>query len=278
MDTYYTLLDVPVGATAEAIEAAYQHQRERYSPDRVATLGEEFRQIAEARTTQLERAYTILVDPARRREYDQSIGVAPSSSGRALKRTGISRRELMMAAAGASVGLLVIALFWVLSGGAGQQALLPVARVNKPAPDFALSDLNGQTVRLSDYRGKTVLVNFWYTGCEPCQEETPALQATYQKLSDQGLVILGVDVRGNERSGEAGVADVRAFAERYGVTYPIVFDEQGDVGRAFQVYVLPSTFFVDPNGTIQYASFSAVTTEDVERVFRELQQGTTASR
>jgi cytochrome c biogenesis protein CcmG, thiol:disulfide interchange protein DsbE len=277
MDTYYKLLDVPVDATTEEIVAAYLRQREGYSPHRVATLDEEFRQVAEARTTELERAYTILVDPTRRREYDQSIGVAPSNSGRAPKRTGISRRELVMAAAGALVGLLVIGLVWVLSGGAGQQALLPVARVNKPAPDFALSDLNGQTVRLSDYRGKIVLVNFWYTGCEPCQEETPALQATYQKLSDQGLVILGVDVRGNERSGEAGVADVRAFAERYGVTYPIVFDEQGDVGRAFQVYVLPSTFFVDPNGTIQYASFSAVTTEDVERVFRELQQGTTAS-
>lgn len=278
MDTYYTLLDIPSEATAQEIEAAYWRQRERYSSERVAGLDEEIWRVAEARTTDLEHAYTILADPSRRRDYDRRIGVAPTIAGHAPNRAGISRRELMMAAGGALVGLLVIGLVWVLAGRTAAPGLLPVAKVNKPAQDFALADLSGNTVRLSDYRGKVVLVNFWYTGCEPCQEETPALQATYRKLADQGLVILGVDVRGNERRGSDGVTDVRNFAERYGVTYPIVFDEQGDVGRAFQVYVLPSSFFIDPNGTIQYASFSAVTTEDVERVFRELQQGTMAPR
>jgi cytochrome c biogenesis protein CcmG/thiol:disulfide interchange protein DsbE len=278
MDTYYTLLDIPTQATAEEVESAYRRQRERYSPERVAMLDEEFRRVAEARTAELEQAYAVLADPRRREEYDRSIGTAAGTRTPAPRQAGLSRRELAMAAGGALVGLLVIALVWVWSGQTAEPGLPPVAKISKPAPDAVLTSLTGGELRLSDYRGKVVLVNFWYTGCEPCREETPALQAAYQKLADQGLVILGVNVRGNERRGPEGVADVKSFVERYSVTYPIGFDEQGEVERAFQVYVLPTSFMIDQSGMIQYASFSAITMEDVERLFKELQQDTTALR
>ena len=83
METYYTLLDIPVQATAAEIEAAYQRQRARYSPERVAELGEEFRQVAESRSSELANAHAVLADPARRRAYDASIGDAAPSAPQA---------------------------------------------------------------------------------------------------------------------------------------------------------------------------------------------------
>lgn len=278
MQTYYTVLDVPAQATAAEIEAAYQRQRERYSPERVATLGEEFRRVAEARSAEIERAYAVLADPERRRAYDASIGSAPATTtSQPLRRTGLSGRELIMAAGGGLAGLLVIALVWVLVGQNAAPALPPAAQVNRPAPDFSLPSLDGSNVRLSDYRGKIVLVNFWYTNCAPCREETPALAATYKKLADQGFAIVGVNVRENERKGPDGDEDVRKFAIANGVTYPIALDTHGQVDRDYQVYTLPTSFLIDTHGNVRYLLFSAVTGDDVEALFNKLQQEVSAN-
>ncbi|MFL5802806.1 MAG: redoxin domain-containing protein [Roseiflexaceae bacterium] len=277
MDTYYTALEIPTTATVDEVEAAYQRQRARYSPERVAALGAEFRQIAEARTVALDQAYVVLSDAARRAEYDNQLnGAAPLR--RRAPGAGLSRREVLMALGGAIVGLLVIGLVWVLSGRNAQPALPPVGELNRPAPDFTLPGLNGQDVRLSDYRGKVVLVNFWGTWCEPCKEETPALQQSYQKLRDQGLVIIGVDLRSQEGDGAEGVENVRSFTERYGVTYPIALDVKGEVARAFQIYPIPTSYFIDPSGTIRYVRPSTLTAEEVEVLFTKLRQATSALR
>ena len=277
MDTYYTALEIPTTATVDEVEVAYQRQRARYSPERVAALGAEFRQIAEARTAALDQAYVVLSDAARRAEYDSQLsGAAPQA--RRAPGAGLSRREVLMALGGAIVGLLVIGLVWVLSGRNAQPALPPVGELNRPAPDFTLPGMNGQDVRLSDYRGKVVLVNFWGTWCEPCKEETPALQQSYQKLRDQGLVIIGVDLRSQEGDGAEGVDNVRSFTERYGVTYPIALDVKGEVARAFQIYPIPTSYFIDPNGTIRYVRPSTLTAEEVEVLFTKLRQATSALR
>jgi len=278
MQTYYTVLDVSAQATATEVEAAYQRQRERYSPERVAALGEEFRRVAEARSAEIERAYAVLVDPDRRRAYDASVGSRPATTrSPPPRRTGLSQRELLMAAGGALAGLLVIAFVWVLAGRNAGPALPPAAQVNRPAPDFTLPSLNGGDVRLSDYRGKIVLVNFWYTNCAPCREETPALQAIFQKLAEQGLQIIGVNVRGNERKGPDGDEDIRKFTTANGVTYPIALDTDGQADRDYRVYTLPTSFVIDRSGNVRYLLFSAVTGEDVEALFNKLQQETSAS-
>jgi len=277
METYYTLLDIPTEAPTEEIVAAYQRQRERYRPERVATLGNELERLAVTRLAELERAYAILADPARRRAYDRSIGVAsPEDVDHVAKRTRLSPHERMLAIGGALAGLLLIALVWVLTGRNAQPWLPPVAETQKPAPAFALPGLHGETVRLNDYRGKVVLVNFWGTWCEPCKEETPALAAVYRKLHDQGLIIIGVDLRNQERPGPDGDADVRAFTERYGVSYPIAFDVAGETARAFQIYPLPTSFVVDRNGMIRYVRVGQITAGEVEALFVRLQQDTTA--
>jgi len=188
IDTFYTLLDLPAQVTPAEIEAAYQRQRDRYSAERIAALGDEFRAIAQARLDELDRAYAVLSDAERRRAYDASIGVvmaAPEGRPQARRKGGLSRREWLMAGGGALAGLLVIAFVWVLAGRSAGAALPPAAQTNRPAPDFALPSIDGRTVRLSDYRGKVVLLNFWYTGCEPCREETPALEFASAQLFER---------------------------------------------------------------------------------------------
>jgi peroxiredoxin len=281
MDIFYTLLDIPAQASAAEIEAAYQRQRDRYNAERISALGDDFRAIAEQRGAELDRAYAVLSDPERRRAYDASIGVAPADTApsvRAQRRNGLSRRELIMAGGGALAGLLVIALVWVLAGRSAGAALPPAAQTNRPAPDFALPGLDGQTVRLSDYRGKVVLLNIWYTGCAPCREDTPALQAAYQKLAPQGLQIIGMNVLANERKGADGLADIRSFLGSHNVTYPIALDTDSQSGRDYQVYVLPTSLMIDREGKIRYLLFSATTTEEVEALFTKLQQETSARR
>lgn len=273
METYYTLLGVPSSASLADIEAAYRLQRERYSPERIITLGEDFQRIASARTADLERAYTVLSDRQRRHDYDVSIGLAsPRKAEGIARRSGLSRREVMLAIGGAFAGLLIITVVWILSGQSTRQNITPVGEVRRPAPEFALPSLGGETVRLSDYRGKVVLVNFWGTWCQPCKEETPALERVYQKLRDQGLVIIGVDLRNQERAGADGDADVRTFVESYGVTYPIALDTTGDVARAYQILPIPTSYFVDQSGTIRYIAVSKVTEQDVEAIFERLKR------
>jgi peroxiredoxin len=277
MDTYYSLLGISTEATTEEIETAYQRQCEWYSTERVADLDDEFRRITEARTADFREAYAVLRDPQRRRDYDVSLGIRPAVI-RSPSRARLSRREIGGVVGGALVGIIVIAVVWLLAGRTAQPALPPVAELRRPAPVFALPGLDGTTIRLDDYRGKVVLINFWGTWCEPCKDETPALQEAYRKLHDQGLVIIGIDLRGQERGGTDGVTDVRAFVDRYGVTYPIALDVSGDTARAFQIYPIPTSYFIDQTGMIRYVRVSALTAQEVEALFTRLQQEAAALR
>lgn len=115
----------------------------------------------------------------------------------------------------------------------------------QPAPDFALLDVrDGTTVRkLSDYRGKAVILNWFASWCDPCKNEIPEFQAAQEKLGDQ-LVVLGVDYL--EGPGEAtGILD------KLGATYPAVLDGAGTVAQHYRVTYMPTTFFIDKDGVLQ---------------------------
>lgn len=182
------------------------------------------------------------------------------------QRRGISRRELITSAAGALLGVLIIGLVWFTVGRENGAALPAVGELNRPAPDVALPTLDGGSVRLADLRGKVVLVNFWGAWCEPCKEETPALQAAHQRLASEGLVIVGVNLRRQETSDEA----VREFVQRYGVTYPIALDVDGEAARLFQISPIPVSYFIDREGTIRYVRIGTLTTDDVAVLFAQL--------
>ena len=125
-----------------------------------------------------------------------------------------------------------------------------------PAPDFELEDQFGQVHRLSDYKGKTVFLNFWATWCPPCRAEMPDIQKLYEEYDtegDEAVIILGVagPNMGNEKSAE----DIAAFLDENGYTYPVVMDTTGDLFTEYGIYAFPTTFMIDREGNVfGYAS------------------------
>jgi len=123
-------------------------------------------------------------------------------------------------------------------------------RIGAPAPDFEWTSLDGQTLRLSAYRGKVVVVNFWATWCPPCREEMPALQRV--AASEPDVVVLEVDLM--EPGDKA-----RSFLDSLGLDrLQPVLDSDGATTRRFGVLSLPSTFFIDRTGVIRHLELTAM--------------------
>ncbi len=117
--------------------------------------------------------------------------------------------------------------------------------VGKMAPDFTLASASGKNLRLADYRGKVVLVNFWATWCAPCRKELPYLEALYKKYKGKGFVLLGVNVDKNP--------DVaREMAAEFKVTFPVLFDNLQKVSKRYKLRAMPSTVIIDRSGKVRY--------------------------
>ncbi|MBI4636671.1 MAG: TlpA family protein disulfide reductase [Candidatus Rokubacteria bacterium] len=112
------------------------------------------------------------------------------------------------------------------------------------ATDFTVPGLTGQTLRLSDFKGKVVLLNFWATWCPPCKEEMPSMERLYRRYKDKGFTILAVSID----SGSA--APVAAFVKKFGLTFPIGLDPEFAVANLYTVRALPSTFLIDRSGAL----------------------------
>ncbi|HEY8820303.1 MAG TPA: TlpA disulfide reductase family protein [Dehalococcoidia bacterium] len=123
-------------------------------------------------------------------------------------------------------------------------ASVPAPKIGALAPDFTLPGLDGTPVRLSDLRGKTVLINFWATWCGPCRKEFPELVKLVQQQGDRGLVVLAVDVSESRD-------DVARFAQEFGATFPIVLDSDSSVVQSYRLIGLPTSLFVDRDGILR---------------------------
>ena len=148
-------------------------------------------------------------------------------------------------------------LLWVSACTPGE---LRPPQVGDPAPEFQAVSLDGERiVALSDYAGKTILVNLWATWCAPCRLETPYLQSVYEENKDRGLMVVGVSV-----DSPSALDSVRDFLEEMGVTYDILLDPNMVSTDVFAAIGLPASFLIDTEGVVRYTRLGPIVEGDPE--------------
>jgi len=142
--------------------------------------------------------------------------------------------------------------------------LEPAPKAGHPAPDFTLTNTEGQAVSLSDFRGQPVIINFWATWCGPCRIEMPHLQEAFAENKGD-VVVLGVNL--TERDDPDAVP---GFLEEFGLTFPVVFDEKGNVAKTYNVFGQPASVFVNPNGVVHEVFYGPINKNYIDTKITEL--------
>lgn len=131
------------------------------------------------------------------------------------------------------------------------------------APDFELKMMDGKAVKLSDFRGEPVMLNFWATWCPPCRAEMPDMQKFYE---NQGAQILAVDLF----ETEAKIETVEEFLEDYEVTFDVLLDENSEVSTKYGIQPIPTTYMIDSDGVIQNMAFGALNYDLMVQEFEKM--------
>ena len=158
--------------------------------------------------------------------------------------TGYSKRPYAYALVGVA---MLVSLAWI------NQDRIPPGTIGTVAPDFAFKDLDGDLVHLSDHRGEVVLVNIWATWCPPCVEEMPSMERLYQKIGGDGFEILAVSIDAELGQFDLlgyGGGDIRALADSFGLTFPILHNPSGDIQRLYRTRGVPESFLIGKDGMI----------------------------
>nr|WP_255437590.1 redoxin domain-containing protein [Thalassobacillus sp. CUG 92003] len=132
-----------------------------------------------------------------------------------------------------------------------------------PAPEFRLKRLNGETVSLSDYEGEKIMINFWATWCPPCRAEMPDMEKLYKETD---IEILAVNLTGTEDSR----GDVNQFVNELELSFPILLDQDSSIMAKYKVSPVPTSIFVDENGTIQSVMLGAMNYDMMIKRYEEL--------
>jgi len=170
------------------------------------------------------------------------------------------RKTLPLLLLGLGFLLIVASTIYILQENSLQSdfSTVPV-QVNFAAPELTLTDSQGATHSLADYRGQVVLVNLWATWCPPCKEEMPALQTFYNKHVDQGFTIVAVN------DGDP-TADVLQFIKDYQLTFPVWLDPTYiATEQAFKTLNLPSSFIIDRTGTVRLMWVGGITRKMLDK-------------
>ena len=146
------------------------------------------------------------------------------------------------------------------------------------APDFEVTLLSGKTVKLSDYRGKRVLLNFWATWCGPCQREMPDIQKLYEKYGKNtgDVIVLGVanpktkDAPNNQDQAEPGIVQ---YLSDNGYSYPVLMDRTGALFSAYGITSFPTTFMIDQEGNVFGYVTGMLTADIMESIVRQTLEG-----
>lgn len=126
--------------------------------------------------------------------------------------------------------------------------------IGQTAPDFSLTTLDGEQKKLSDFRGKPVIVNFWATWCPPCRAEMPDFQQLYES---EDVEILAVNLTESEQNEDV----VQEFIDEYQLEFPILMDQSSKITEMYQVQAFPTSFMVDSEGIIQFSARGAINYE-----------------
>ncbi len=145
---------------------------------------------------------------------------------------------------------------------------LPALPEPLPAPEFTLQGEDGETYRLADYRGQVVVLNFWATWCPPCRYEMPSMEGAWQKVKDQGIMILGINV------GE-DADTIFEFTGSYPLSFPLPMDRDGTVVTSYPVMGLPTTYVVSPEGKVTHRAVGSREWDDPQLLdlLRQMKRG-----
>ncbi|MGE6489820.1 peroxiredoxin family protein [Paenisporosarcina sp. NPDC076898] len=121
-------------------------------------------------------------------------------------------------------------------------------KLGKLPPDFKLTTITGETLTLSDHKGKKVILNFWTSWCPPCKEEMPHMEKYYQKNKDsQNVEIIAINMTNSDN-----IKSVEKFVDAYELTFPIPLDKSGNVMDAYEIKFLPETYLINSEGIIAH--------------------------
>lgn len=160
------------------------------------------------------------------------------------------------------VGLVGWAVYdFVLSGGSSDKVGVEKGNI---APDFELELIDGEVVKLSDFQGEKVLLNFWATWCPPCRAEMPDMQKFHEE-SDEG-VILAVNFGETKNQMD----QVEEFLDEFEVTFSVLKDDENDVATMYDVAALPTSYFIDPEGRIHDVVKGGINYDSIIKQFEEM--------
>jgi peroxiredoxin len=120
----------------------------------------------------------------------------------------------------------------------------PAVELRKPAPEWQLNDVAGKVVKLSDFKGKVIILDFWATWCPPCRQEIPGFVALQKKYADKGFTMVGVSL------DRQGPSVVKPFMQRFAMNYPVVMGDDKTVADYGGVPVIPTAFVIDRQGDV----------------------------
>ncbi|TXT24302.1 MAG: alkyl hydroperoxide reductase [Gallionellaceae bacterium] len=162
-----------------------------------------------------------------------------------------------LAVAGLAIALAIAGLLLSLKDAPKDMFPQPSVAAKEAAPDFKLALLDGSNFQLGSHKGKPVLINFFASWCLPCGEEMPAIEKIVHEYGPRGVVFLGISTDDTETNASN-------FIKKHGVTFPAGIDKSTEIQKAYGLYGIPTTYFIDKQGMVNYFHSGSVT-EDLMR-------------
>ena len=162
----------------------------------------------------------------------------------------MSQRSILNPASLRWLTLAILLLSSVFSVSYGARESLTLVKGKPPALDFSLPDMDGEMHKLSDFRGKTVIVNFWATWCPPCRAELPSMNRAWSQIKNDNVVMIAVNVGEDEDT-------IFSFMGDYPIDFLMLMDQDSKVTESWPVKGLPTTYVVDPQGRLVYRAIGS---------------------